>query len=405
MTAAARREHRVQFYDSDTFLVKTAFEFVESAQRAGNAVIVCATREHLGALQAMLAMHGHAMPPQDRDDIVFLETRETLARLLVDGQPQPQRFDELAGDLVRRMSHNGSRPLSVFGDLAGELCAGGHSGAALCLEQLWERLAQRCPLDLLCAYPMSAFAARAQNDAFERVCGAHTHVKPIEHLCDAQKHDEVNRRVALLQQRARALENEFLRRDDAAWLSAAQNERIAALAAARAEFEKLASEDPLTGLFNRRVFNDRLAHAVERATRTGASLALIFIDIDDFKLINDTYGHAAGDHLLKQVAARLSLCARAADTVCRWGGDEFGIITEESDAARASVLMQRIEQALAVPFDIRGKAMAVVASAGLCLYPDEADDMETLIQNADAAMYRAKRNGKAGAGRAQRLTT
>jgi diguanylate cyclase (GGDEF)-like protein len=277
------------------------------------------------------------------------------------------------------------------------LCAEGNVEAALRLEQLWEQLMQRNALSLLCAYPMSAFANHAHNDAFERICAAHTHVNPIEHLCDVRERDDLNRRVALLQQRTLALENELRRRRDTEWLNVNQDEHIGALAAARAEFEKLAGQDPLTGLPNRRVFDDRLAHAVERATRTGSALALIFIDIDDFKFINDTYGHAAGDHLLRQVAARLSLCARAADTVCRWGGDEFGIITEESDAARASVLMQRIEQALAVPFDIRGKTLAVSASAGLCLYPDAADDMETLIQNADAAMYRVKRNGKAGA--------
>lgn len=392
------REHRVQFYDSDHFLVRTAFEFVESARRSGHAVILIAGNGHLEALQRMLhaqdTAEGHTAP----HECVFLDANETLARFMQQGHPDAQRFDALVDGLIRKASGNGRWPVSIFSEWVGTLYASGQGEAAIRVEQLWERQVQHYPMRVLCAYPMSAFAEPGHDAAFQHICAMHGQVNPLERVWDIHELAELHRVVAQLQQRANALEAELSRQRDAGQIAASQDSKIAAMAAARAEFERLASQDPLTGLSNRRIFNDRLTHAVARAARDGTSLALIFIDIDAFKAVNDTYGHAAGDQLLKQVAARLSLCARSADTVSRWGGDEFGIITEDTDEQRAGVLMQRIEAALESPFDISGKPMVMRASLGLCLYPEQASDMEALLHNADAAMYRAKRRGRDAAG-------
>jgi diguanylate cyclase (GGDEF)-like protein len=387
--------HRVQFYDSDAFLVKTVFEFFEPAWRAGDGVIVIATHEHREAIQAMRRHGTGGAQRSGADNSVFLDACETLATFMVDGMPDERRFNEVVGGLMRQVSHNSSRQVSAFGEMVAVLYAEGNRQAAVRLEQLWENLAQHYRFDLLCAYPLSAFPDDGHRHAFQCICAAHSHVNPIERLDANHEPDALHRTIALLQQRANALESELRRRREIERVLKMQNERIADMVSQQAELEHLAGQDALTGLSNRRVFTDRLDHAVERATRTGNPLALIFIDLDNFKALNDTYGHAAGDYLLKQVAARLSLCVRTADTVCRWGGDEFAVITEDADAEQAGVLMQRIVLALGDAFVLGDRSIEVSASVGLSLFPDDAADTQALVNNADTAMYCAKRTHKA----------
>jgi diguanylate cyclase (GGDEF)-like protein len=380
--------HQVQFYDSDDFLVKTVLAFIEPARRNGEGVIVVASHEHLNSLQALLQR------PWDANDCVLLDARDLLAKFMGNGHPDKQRFDEAVGGLLDRLSHHGARPVSAYGEMVAILYAEGNAEAALQLEQLWEQLSRQHRFSLLCAYPLSAFPDNGHRAAFERICAAHSHVHPLEQLETINEPDALNRTVALLQQRANALESELRQRQAVERALAMQTERIAAMTLAQAELEKLAAQDPLTGLANRRIFNDRLTHAVERATRTGNPLALIFIDIDNFKALNDTHGHAAGDCVLKQIAARLTLCVRTADTLCRWGGDEFAVITENNDTEQANILMQRIAAALDDPFLLGDTVIDVSASVGISLFPDHASSAETLLQNADAAMYRSKRDSR-----------
>ena len=389
--------HRVQFYDSDAFLVRTVLEFVEPAGHAGDGVIVIATRDHLDSLQAMLgAADPGAVHGDERDHLVFLDARETLATFMVNGLPNEQRFIDVVGGLVRHVSDNGSRHVSVFGEMVAALYAEGNAEAAVRLEQLWENLAEQHRFSLLCAYPLSAFPNDEHCRAFQCICAVHSHVNPIERLDGAGSEPEaLHRTIALLQQQANALESELRRREDYERVVNSQNARITAMTSAQAKLESLASQDALTGLPNRRIFTDRLTHAVERATRTGNPLALIYIDLDEFKALNDSHGHDAGDQFLKQVAVRLRLCVRTADTVCRWGGDEFAVIMEEADAAEAAVLMQRIVIALGEAFLLGDASIEMSASVGLSLFPADAADAQALVYNADAAMYRAKRSGKA----------
>ncbi|OUL29531.1 diguanylate cyclase [Nostoc sp. T09] len=156
-----------------------------------------------------------------------------------------------------------------------------------------------------------------------------------------------------------------------------------------------ALHDVLTGLPNRLLFNELLDKALPNATRSRESLAVMFLDLDRFKVINDTLGHTLGDILLKSVAQRLKDCLRTGDTVARWGGDEFTILLPKVNyLEEVKQVAQRILQALENPFEIEGHELYVSASLGIALLNDHSHNAETLIQHADAALYYAKDAGR-----------
>ncbi|MHB8471651.1 MAG: sensor domain-containing protein [Gammaproteobacteria bacterium] len=157
----------------------------------------------------------------------------------------------------------------------------------------------------------------------------------------------------------------------------------------------LAQHDFLTNLPNRVLLNDRIAQAIILAKRRGTTLALLFIDLDNFKHINDSLGHAIGDQLLQSVAQRLCTCVRSSDTVSRQGGDEFVIlVTEDSFAENASLTADKILAALTVPHFISEHELHVTPSIGISVYPADGEDAETLLKKADTAMYQAKERGR-----------
>jgi diguanylate cyclase (GGDEF)-like protein len=152
--------------------------------------------------------------------------------------------------------------------------------------------------------------------------------------------------------------------------------------------------DPLTQLPNRALLVDRCAHAMASAKRRGGRLALLFLDLDQFKPVNDSLGHALGDEVLKTVAQRLTAAVREADTVSRYGGDEFVILLSEvSKPADAETIAGKLIAAIAEPCRVGGHALQLSVSIGISLYPDDGDDIALLIRKADNAMYRAKRRG------------
>jgi diguanylate cyclase (GGDEF)-like protein/PAS domain S-box-containing protein len=164
---------------------------------------------------------------------------------------------------------------------------------------------------------------------------------------------------------------------------------------AQAKVEYLASHDALTGLPNRVLFRDRLAQVLARAHRHGRNVALLFVDLDRFKLVNDTLGHETGDRLLQEVARRLLTCVRAEDTVARMGGDEFVIIQEDvKQPDDAATLAMRLLQQMNTPVSLQGREIVVTLSVGISLYPRDGEDIGTLVKKADAAMYRAKEAGR-----------
>jgi len=158
---------------------------------------------------------------------------------------------------------------------------------------------------------------------------------------------------------------------------------------------RLAHFDDLTGLPNRSTFNQRLHHALAQAQRHTKPLAVLFIDLDRFKIINDTLGHDAGDRVLRQVARRFGECLRESDTVARLGGDEFVVLIEElPDPVHVTAIAQKILAAVAAPFVLEAQEFQITASIGISTYPDDSVDMQNLLKNADIAMYRAKEQGK-----------
>ena len=157
----------------------------------------------------------------------------------------------------------------------------------------------------------------------------------------------------------------------------------------------LAHHDPLTSLPNRTLFQDRLEQALTRSERSGNTLALLFLDLDRFKTINDSLGHLAGDRLLQAVAERLRHCVRESDTICRQGGDEFIIVLPEvNDAEVPARVAEKILRRLAEPFEIDGNVLGTSFSIGIAVYPDDGRQADVLMKNADTAMYHAKESGR-----------
>jgi len=163
------------------------------------------------------------------------------------------------------------------------------------------------------------------------------------------------------------------------------------------QLEHLATHDRLTGLPNRNLFFDRLQHGLDKAARRGEHLAVLFVDLDNFKQINDSFGHQMGDLLLSQVADQLRACTRKQDTVSRLGGDEFTVIVEDIRVSSEEIVAataERIIKAIAAPFDLGGREALLSASVGIAFYPKDGEDMATLLRSADTAMYKAKEIGK-----------
>ena len=159
--------------------------------------------------------------------------------------------------------------------------------------------------------------------------------------------------------------------------------------------EALALNDPLTGLANRRLLADRMSMALVHARRNNSAMAVVYLDLDGFKQVNDTLGHGAGDALLKMVAERLAGTVREEDTVARLGGDEFIIaLWHVSDTDYAATVALRAIEAVAQPYDIEGHTVSITTSAGVSIYPLHGEDADSLIKSADLALYDAKRAGK-----------
>ena len=159
--------------------------------------------------------------------------------------------------------------------------------------------------------------------------------------------------------------------------------------------ESLALKDPLTGLANRRLLAERMSMALVHARRNKSTMAVVYLDLDGFKQINNTLGHGAGDALLKMVAGRLVATVREEDTVARLGGDEFIMalwnVTGTDDAAKVAL---KVVEAVSQPYGIEGHTVRITTSAGIAIYPVHGEDADTLMKNADLALYEAKRAGK-----------
>jgi diguanylate cyclase (GGDEF)-like protein/PAS domain S-box-containing protein len=172
---------------------------------------------------------------------------------------------------------------------------------------------------------------------------------------------------------------------------------ISSIKQSQQQLEYLANYDALTGLGNRNLFYTRLKVGIDKASRHRRQLAVVFVDLDNFKVINDTLGHDVGDVLLSEIARRIKTCVRQEDVVCRLGGDEFTVYIEDFVDAQALVgTAQRLTQAVSEPCHITGHDIFVTASVGISVYPNDGKTMSELLKNADTAMYKAKEQGKNG---------
>ena len=159
--------------------------------------------------------------------------------------------------------------------------------------------------------------------------------------------------------------------------------------------ESLALHDQLTGLANRRLLTDRMSMAMAHARRNESAMAVVYLDLDGFKQLNDRLGHGAGDILLKMVANRLVKTVREEDTVARLGGDEFVLVLWHlAEPGYAATVARKVIEALSQPFDIEGNTVSITTSAGVGIYPIHGEDADTLTKSADLALYEAKRAGK-----------
>jgi diguanylate cyclase (GGDEF)-like protein len=198
--------------------------------------------------------------------------------------------------------------------------------------------------------------------------------------------------VAMLPLLVRALTTRVLLWLDAAAVARdAQQAELAAAHKTKEEFRNLAYHDDLTGLPNRSLLYDRLGIAIEHARRQTSQLAVLFLDLNGFKTVNDSLGHGSGDHLLVELAGRVRRCVRAGDTVARFGGDEFVVlldgVTGAEDSARVAA---KVLDAVQSPFQLDDHELSIGASVGLSLYPDDGTSPDELVKQADAAMYRDK---------------
>jgi diguanylate cyclase (GGDEF)-like protein/PAS domain S-box-containing protein len=212
-----------------------------------------------------------------------------------------------------------------------------------------------------------------------------------QYLLEARDITDHNRHVTALRKMIETLELRVRER------TAELTREVAERRKAEEAMRHMASHDVLTGLPNRYLFKDRFAQALARAKRDSGKAALLFVDLDGFKPVNDTHGHDVGDLLLKGVAMRLESSLRATDTVARIGGDEFVVaLTDIQTVEDATRIAGNLIDALNVPFDLAGREIRVGASVGVALFPDHGATADDIGRAADAAMYAAKRAGKNG---------
>jgi len=373
--APCGHDHLVEFYETQAFLVHTVCGFLAPSLDDGDTAIVIATPAHRAAFESALDEAGIDVQAAVREGrYVALDARDVLARFMVGGSPDPTRF-ALTINAAMDLASYGGRKIRAYGEMVALLWDDGDIASALALEDLWNDLGDRRAFELLCAYPMSAFEDPDSAAAFHRVCEQHTSVIPSESYSLLTDESERARVVARLQQETAALHAEVLRLRE-------QREVLA----------ELAYVDALTGLGNRRAFDVHLQREWALTLRDNIDSFLVVADLDGFKALNDSCGHAAGDLVLRQFAGALRVASRSTDILARIGGDEFGVLLIRCDERAAHSFKARLREAMdATPWPALAPIDASLGHASLL----ESTSPAKALERADLAMFARKRSSYA----------
>jgi diguanylate cyclase (GGDEF)-like protein len=372
MGSTCAHDHLVEFYETESFLVDTVARFLLPALRDGDAAIVVATAEHRDAFEAALDEAGIDVQAAVREGrYLGFDARAVLSRFMVDGAPAPARFARAIGDVMDEAARGG-RSIRVYGEMVALLWDDGDVASALALEDLWNELSDIRSFELLCAYPMRSFEDPDCAAAFQRVCEQHSTVIPAEGFSLLEDDGERARAVARLQQETAALQAEVGR----------LREQHGVLA-------EMAYVDALTGLGNRRAFDLHLEREWALSLRDGIDSFVVVADLDRFKALNDSCGHAAGDQVLRQFADALRMAARSTDILARIGGDEFCVLLVRCDERAAYSFVARLREAMAeTPWPALARIEASLGHASLQASTSAAKALE----RADLAMFARKRS-------------
>jgi diguanylate cyclase (GGDEF)-like protein len=325
---ACRHEHVVDFYVTEDALAASVVRFMAPALNGEDAVILVATREHREAFEAGFAAAGvDVLGAARAGRYLAVDATALLASLMAGGMPDRTRFREAVGALLDAASRGG-REVRIYGELVALLLERGDISSTLCIEDLWNELALERHFQLLCGYPLDVLGSAPAR--FARICDRHTAVAPSASSRLLADIHEQHRLVASLRHEEVALRGELAR-----------------LRSEQALLVELAYLDPLTELPNRRAFDERLRREWTRAARRASDSYVVVADLDDFKELNDTLGHAAGDLVLCRFADTLRRAARRTDLVARIGGDEFAVVLAGCDEQVVHAFAKRVHEAVA----------------------------------------------------------
>jgi diguanylate cyclase (GGDEF)-like protein/PAS domain S-box-containing protein len=333
----------------------------------------------------------------DGEPMAAQAVQEGAQDYLIKGQIEPQKLMRALSNAVERKIIEGilfnanERAQVTLGSIADALICTDMSGNITFLNPVAERMT---------GWPLHEAAGRPLTEAF-RIVVAATRSAIQDPMANAASEDRTGKlplNCILIHRDG----HELFIEDSVAPIHDREGQASGAVivfrdvSAARAEKERityLAEHDFLTGLPNRLLLNDRIGQAISLARRHGGQVAVLFLDLDCFKKINDSLGHSVGDKLLQSVAKRLLDCVRSPDTVSRLGGDEFIVLLQDVQRPEdAAATVKRVSQALAEVHSVEGYELHVTARIGVSIYPSDGLDAETLIKNADTAMYQAKKN-------------
>jgi|GEM_PF-3551147 len=329
-SAACRHDHLVDFYESDGALVDSVVAFLTPALGDGDgAVVIVATPEHRAAFEEAFdaaAIDVGAAVGAGR--YMAADAAGLLDAFMAGGAPDPERFRAAIEPLLDSAAAGGRR-LRVYGELVALLLAAGDVASTIAVEDLWNELSSTRDFELLCGYPAQTAGDREQPPA-RSICERHTAVVPST---ASALHSDIRAQQQLVTRLRR--EEQTLRAE------------LGRLRSEQAALIELAYHDVVTGLANRRAFDDQLDREWALTARGGSDSFVVIADLNDFKRLNDTLGHAAGDSALRHFADVLRGAARQTDVLARIGGDEFGIILVRCDEHAAHAFRQRLEGALA----------------------------------------------------------